>query len=164
MRDTALASFSPRLRPRARLLDGSSHRALNLFGRKTGRAFPALVTLGQRPTARKQLFETLVRGREDGLVGVGRPHPVKALHFVGVGAGLARQHAGVGTEASDLVAQPAVLELGEQRLCLGHECPRLHRRRRVDRGCQLSRPEVGVDHSLDVAAELQPQPEVALNR
>lgn len=104
-----------------------------------------------------------MRGCEDGFVGVGRPHAVAPLHLVGVRAGLARQHAGVGAHANHLVAQPAVLELVEQRLCLGDECPRIYRRLRIDGGRQLWRAVVGVDDPLDVAAELQPQPEVTLN-
>ena len=123
---------------------------------------PALVALGQRPVAGEQLLEPLVRGCEDGLVGVGRPHAVAPLHLVGVRAGLACQHAGVGAQADHLVAQPAVLELVEQRLGGGDERSRLDRRRRVDGGRQLRRPEVGVDDPFDVAAELQPEPEVAL--
>ena len=123
---------------------------------------PALVTLGQRPVAGEQLLEPLVRGGEDGFVGVGRPHAVAPLHLVGVRAGLARQHAGVGAQADHLVAQPAVLELVEQRLCLDDERSRIDRRLRVDGGRQLRRAVVGVDDPFDVAAELQPQPEVAL--
>ena len=86
-----------------------------------------------------------MRGREDGFVGVGRPHAVAALDLVGVRAGLARQHAGVGAQADHLVAQPAVLELVEQRLCVGDERPRVDRRLRVDRRRQLRRAEVRVD-------------------
>ena len=89
---------------------------------------PVLVTLGQRPLAGKQLLEPLVRGREHGFVGEGRPHAVAALHLVGVRAGLACQHAGVGAEADHLVAQPAVLELAEQRLGGGDERPRVDQR------------------------------------
>ena len=103
-----------------------------------------------------------MRGREDGFVGVGRPHAVAALDLVGVRAGLARQHAGVGAQADHLVAQPAVLELVEQSLRGGDERPRLDRRLRVDGGGQLGRAEVGVDDPFDVPAELEPQPEVAL--
>ena len=103
-----------------------------------------------------------MRGGEDGFVGVGRPYAVAAFHLVGIRAGLARQHAGVGAQADHLVAQPAVLELVEQRLCLDDECPRIDRRLRVDSGCQLWRAVVGVDHPFDVSAELQPHPEVAL--
>ena len=62
------------------------------------------VALAQRPVAREQLLELLVRGGEDGFVGVGRPDAVAALDLVGVRAGLARQHAGVGAQADDLVA------------------------------------------------------------
>jgi hypothetical protein len=104
-----------------------------------------------------------VRSGEDGFLGVGRPHAVAPLHLVGVRAGLAGQHAGIGAQADHLVAQPALLELVEQRLRLDDECPRINRRLRVDGGRQLRRAVVGVDGPLDVAAELEPQPEVALN-
>ena len=123
---------------------------------------PALVALGQRPVAGEQLLELLVRGREDGFVGVGRPHAVAPLHLVGVRAGLACEHAGVGAQAGHLVAQPAVLELVEQRLGGGDERARVDRRLRVDGGRQLRRAVVGVDDPFDVAAELQAQPDVAL--
>ena len=123
---------------------------------------PALLALGQRPVAGEQLLEPLVRGGEDGFVGVGRPHAVAPLHLVGVRAGLARQHARVGAKADHLVAQPAVLELVEQRLGAGDELRRVDRRLRVDGGRQLRRAVVGVDDPFDVAAELEPQPEVAL--
>ena len=73
-----------------------------------------------------------MRGREDGFVGEGGPHAVAPLHLVGVRAGLARQHARVGAHTDDLVAQPAVLELVEQRLCGRDERPRVDRRLRVD--------------------------------
>ena len=126
------------------------------------RVLPALVALGQRPVAGEQLLELLVRGCEDGFVGVGRPHAVAALHLVGVRAGLASQHAGAGAQPDHLVAQPAVLELVEQRLSRGDERSRLDRRLRVDGGRQLRRAVVGVDDPFDVPAKLQPQPEVAL--
>ncbi len=103
-----------------------------------------------------------MRGCEDGFVGIGRPHAVAALDLVGVRAGLARQHAGVGAQTDHLVAQPAVLELVEQRLGGGDELSRVDRRLRVDGGRQLRRAVVGVDDPFDVPAELQPQPEVAL--
>jgi len=64
---------------------------------------------------------------------------------------------------SVLVAQPAVVDLVEQRLCLGYERPRIDRRLRLDGGRQLWGAVVGVDDPVDVAAELQTQPEVALN-
>ena len=149
-------------RPRARLLDDRRDRALDLLGGHEHRVSPALVPLGQRPIAGEQLLELLVRGCEDGFVGVGRPHAVAALHLVGVRAGLACQRAGVGAQADHLVAQPAVLELVEQRFCSGDECSRFDRRLRVDGGRQLRRAVVGVDDPFDVPAELQPQPEVAL--
>jgi hypothetical protein len=66
--------------------------------------------------------------------GVDRPHAVAPVDLVGVRAGLARQHAGVGAQADDLVAEPAVLELVEQRLRGGDKRPRLGRRLRVDGG------------------------------
>ena len=64
---------------------------------------------------------------------------------------------------SVLVAQPAVVDLVEQRLCLGYERPRIDRRLRLDGGRQLWGAVVGVDDPVDVAAELQPQAEVAFN-
>ena len=104
-----------------------------------------------------------MRGREDGFVGEGRSHAVAALHLVGVRAGLARQHAGVRAQADDLVAQPAVLELVEQRLGGRHERPRVDRRLGLDGGRQLRRAVVGVDDPVDMAADLQAEPEVALD-
>jgi sirohydrochlorin ferrochelatase len=59
----------------------------------------------------------------------------------------------VDGEPDHLVAQPAVLELVEQRLRLGDERPRVDRRLLLDCGRQLGRAEVGVDDSFDVAAE-----------
>ena len=82
---------------------------------------PALVALGQRPVAGEQSLEPLVRGREHGLVGAGRPHAVASLHLVGVRTGLAREHAGVGAQADHLVAQPAVVQVVEQGLRGGDE-------------------------------------------
>ena len=124
---------------------------------------PALVTLGERPAAGEQLRQPLVRGREDRFVGVGRPHAVAPLDLVGIRAGLARQHAGVRAQADHLVAQPAVLELVEQLLCVGDERPGIDRRLRLDSRRQLRRAVVGVDDPFDVAAEPQAQPEVALH-
>jgi hypothetical protein len=49
---------------------------LDLPGGHADRVFPARFALGQRPFAREQLLEPLVRGCEDGLVGVGRPYAV----------------------------------------------------------------------------------------
>ena len=149
-------------RPRARLFDHRRHRALHLLGGHADRVLPALVPLGQRPVAREQLLEPLVRGREDGFVGVARTHAVAPLHLVGVRAGLARQHARIRVQPEHLVAQPAVLELFQQRLRGGDERPRVDRRLRVDGSRQLGRSEVRVDDPFDVPAELQPQPEVAL--
>jgi hypothetical protein len=82
-------------RPCTRLLDHRPDYALDVLGRNADRLVPALVTLRQRPVARKQLLESLVRRREDGFIGVGGPHAVAALHFVCVRAGLAGEHAGV---------------------------------------------------------------------
>jgi hypothetical protein len=121
------------------------------------------VALGQRPVAREQVLEPLVRGGEDGFVGVGRADGIAPLHLVRIRAGLARQYAGVRSQADHLVAQPAVLELVEQRLRLGHERRGIRRRLRVDGGRQPRRAEVGVDDALDVTAELQAQPEIALD-
>jgi len=149
-------------RPRARLLDGRRHRALDLLGGHEDRVLPALVPLRQRPVAGEQLLEPLVRGCEEGFLGVGRPHAVASLHLVGVRGGLARQHAGVGAQPDHLVVQPAVLELVEQGFCRGDQRSRLDGRRRLD-GCRrLRRSEVGIDDPFDVAAELQAQPEIAL--
>ena len=103
-----------------------------------------------------------MRGREDRFVGVGRPDAVAALDLVGVRRRLAGEHAGVRAQADHLVAQPAVVELVEQGLRVGDERPRLDGRRGLDRRRQLRRSEVGVDDPVDVPAELQPQPEVAL--
>jgi hypothetical protein len=108
------------------------------------------MALGQLPLTREQLLEPLVRGGEDGFVGVGRPNAVAPLDLVGVRVGLAGQNAGVGAHADHLVAQPAVVELVEQRLSLGDERPRLGRRLRVDGGRQLRRAVVGVDDPFDV--------------
>ena len=110
----------------------------------------------------EQLVEPLVRGGEDGLVGVRRPHAVAALHLVCVGDGLACEHARVGTQADHLVAQPTVFELAEQPFRVGDELLRVDRRLGVDGGLQLRRAEVRVHVPLDVAVELQPQPDVTL--
>lgn len=85
---------------------------------------------------------------------MGRPHAVAAVDLVGVRDRLARQHAGVRAQPDDLVAQPAILELVEQRLRGGDDRPQLHPRLCVDGGRQLRRPVVGVDDPVDVAAEL----------
>ena len=149
--------------PRARLPDDGRDRALDLLGRHKDRVSPALVTFGQRLVTGQQLRQSVVRGREDGFVGIGRPHAVAPLDLVGVRAGLARQHAGVGAQADHLVTQPAVLELVEQKLCGGYERPRGDRRLRVDSRRQLRRAVVRVDDPFDVPAELQAQPEIALH-
>ena len=149
-------------RLRARLLDHRRERRLDPLRRHAGRVLPARVALGLRTLAREQLLEPLVRGSEDRLVGVGRPHPVAPFDLVGVRAGLARKHAGVRAQADHLVAQPAVVELAEQGLGGGGDRARVDRRLRVDGGRELRRAEVGVDHAVDVPADLQSQPEVAL--
>ena len=158
----AVRQLDESTRPDARLVDDRRGRALDLLSWHADRLFPALVALGQRSLAGEQLLEPLVRRGEGGFVGMRRPHAVAALHLVGVRAGLPCQHAGVGSQADDLVVQPAVLDLAEQRLCVGDECPRLDRRLRVDGGGELRRPEVGVDDAVDVPADLQPESEVAL--
>jgi len=104
----------------------------------------------------------LVRRSEDGFVGVGRPDAVAALRLVGIRAWLSRQHARVRADADHLIAQPAVLELVEQRLCGGDEGSRLDRRLGLDRRHQLRRSEVCVDEPIDVTTELQPQLQVPL--
>jgi hypothetical protein len=101
-----------------------------------------------------------VRVEEDALVGESRPHPVAPLHLVRIRAGLACQHAGVGSETDHLIAQPAVLELVEQLLCGGDEHPGLDGRLGVDGGRQLRWAEIRVDDPVDVTAELQPQPQI----
>jgi hypothetical protein len=73
--------------------------------------------------------------------------------------GLARQRAGVGCAGRSVVAQPAVLELVEQRLGRRSEPTRVDRGLRVDGGRQLRRAVVCVDDSFDVPAELEPKPE-----
>ena len=146
----------------ARLLDDSRHRALDLLGGNEDRVSPTLVTLGQRPVAGEQLLDLLVRGREDGFVGVGRPHAIAPLHLVGVRARLACQHARVGAQPDHLIAQPAVLELLQESLCGRDERSRVDGRLGVDGDRQFRRAEVGVDYPFHVAAELQPELEVAL--
>src|SRR2546430_16991514 len=64
--------------------------------------------------------------------------------LVGIRPGLARQHARVGAQPDHLVAQPAVLELVEQRLCGGDDPPRVDRRLRVDGSRQLG--QIGTAH------------------
>jgi hypothetical protein len=164
LEDDALAVREPEqsARPPARLLDDPDQHGLDPLGGDTDLVLPAVVALRQRPGAGEQLVEPLVRGREHGLVGVRRPHAVAPLDLVGVRAGLARQHAGVGAKPHHLVAEPAVLELVEERLGGRDERARLDRRLGVDRGGRLGRPEVRVDDPVDVAAELEAQPDVAL--
>jgi hypothetical protein len=70
--------------PDARLLDRRCEGALDVLGRHPDRVFPALVPLGQRPVAGEQFLEPLVRGSEDGFVGIAWPHAVAALHLAGV--------------------------------------------------------------------------------
>ena len=96
------------------------------------------------------------------LVGEDRPHAVAALDLVGVRDRLAGQHAGVGAQAGDLVAQPAVLERVEERLRLGEERRGVGERLGCDRRCQLGRAEVRVDEPVHVTAESQPEPQIPL--
>jgi hypothetical protein len=121
------------------------------------------VALGQRAVAGEQLLELLMRLREDRLVGVGRPHAVAPLDLVRVRDGLAGEHAGVCAEPGDLVAQPAVLELVEQRVGVGDKRRRVDRRLGAGGGGKLGRPVVGVDDPVDMPADPQPQAEVALD-
>jgi hypothetical protein len=150
-------------RPCGRLLDDGRDRALDLLGRHADRVSPALVTLGERLLAGQQLRQSLVRSREHRFIGMGRPHAVAPLDLVRVRARLARQHAGVGAQADHLVAQPAVLELVEEQLCVGDERPRVDQRLRLDSRRQLRWTVIGVDDPFDVSAEPQAQPEVALH-
>jgi hypothetical protein len=127
--------------PRPCLLDHSRNRALDGAGGHTARLLPALVPLGERPVAWDQPFELLVGRREDCFVRVCRPDAVAALDRVRVRGGLARQHPRLRAQPDDLVAQPAVLELLEQRVGVADERARLRRRRRVDRRRELRSPK-----------------------
>ena len=131
-----------------------------------------LVALVERPVARKQVLELLVRLAVRRLRSQLRPDAVALLDLVGVREALAREHAGVGAEAVDLIRQPAPalgVEPGGTRH-VGRECIRLRSQLGgVDRGCgidglgQLGRPVVGVDEPVDVPPERQPQRQIALD-
>ena len=118
------------------------------------------MTLGERSLAREELREPLVRGREHGLVGEGRPDAVAALDLVLVRPLLAGDHAGVRAEADELVPQPSVLDVGEERVCVGDERGRWGQRLRLDLGRELGRPEVRVDHPVDVPVDPQAESDV----
>jgi hypothetical protein len=149
---------------RPRLGDDRGDRGPDPVGGYPDRLLPAPVPRRQRPGAGQQRVEPLVRGGEDGLVGAGRADAVAALDLVGVRAVLAGQHAGEGTQAGDLVTQPAVGQLAEQRFGVGDEYRRVHRRRRLDRSGQRQRADVRVDDAVHVPADLEAQPEVPFRR
>ena len=102
----------------------------------------------------------------DGLVGLGADAPradaVAALDLVRVGELFAGEHAGVGAQTLGLVAQPAVLEPGEQRVAVRDELCRVGRLRCVDLLLQLRRAVVRVDEPVDVPPEPQAEEDVVL--
>ena len=103
-----------------------------------------------------------MRGGEDRLVGAVGPHAVAPLHLVGVRADSpASTPAYVRRPRTWSRSQPSSSS-SSSALCVGDERSRLDGRLAVDLGGQLRRPEVRVDDPVDVAAELEPEPDVAL--
>ena len=64
--------------------------------------------------------------------------------------------------AEHLVGEPAVVEVGEQRIAVGGEHARVGLLLRVDALLQPGRAVIRVDEAVDVLAEAQPELEVAL--
>src|SRR5581483_4035336 len=91
-----------------------------------------------------------------------RPDAVAPLDLVHVGDRLAREHARVRGERLDLVGQPAVLQVGEERVGVVGEPGRLDRLLGADALGEGGRAVVGVDEAVDVPAEAQAELEVAL--
>ena len=77
-----------------------------------------------------------MRGGENRLVRVSRSNAVAPLHLVGVRAGLACQHAGVGAKSDDLVPQPAASNSSSS-ASAAETAPAVNRRLRVYGGGQL---------------------------
>ena len=131
-----------------------------------------VVALVQRPVARQQVFELLVRRAVRRLRSQLWPDAVALLDLVGVREALAREDAGVGAEAVDLIRQPATAlrvepggarHVGGERIRLRRQLGGVDGRCGVDGICQLGRTVVGVDEPVDVAPERQPQRQVALD-
>ena len=141
--------------------DDRLQQALDPLRRDAARRAPLLVALSQRAVAGQQLVERGVGRLEHGLVGVLGPVAVAPLSLVAERQPLAGQEAGVGVDAEHLVAQPAGLELVEQRLGVGDQRLRGGRRLGLDLGGQLRRADVGIDQVGVVAAELEAEPEIA---
>ena len=168
----AVRQLDQRPRPSAQHRDERTERGNH--SRRLDRVLAAigLVALVERPVARKQVLELLVRLAVRRLGSQLRPDAVALLDLVGVREALAREHAGVGAETVDLIRQPASalrVELGGARH-VGRECIRLRRQLgRVDRRCgvdglgQLGRSVVGVDEPVDVSPEREPQRQIALD-
>ena len=123
---------------------------------------PRLPPFEQRPVAGEELVELGVRGLVDGERGSHGTHAVAGLDLVGIRQLLAGQHARVRRAPGDLVAQPAVRNLGEQRLPVGCELLGRNELLGVDLRLQLGRAVVRVDQAVDVPPEPQPEHEIAL--
>ena len=131
-----------------------------------------LVAPVERPVARQQVLELLVRRAVRRLRSQLWPDAVALLDLVGVREALARKHAGVGAEPVDLIRQPApalrvepggARHVGGERIRLRCQLGGVDRRCGDDGICQLGRAVVGVDEPVDVPPERQSQRQVALD-
>ena len=159
------------MRALAEQREDRGHRLDDPLGRNGVRCTPGLVTLVERRPRGQQLVEPAVRLGERGLRHALGPDAVARLDLVEVGDLLAGEDARVGAEPTELVAEPARARLVESRVRqLGQQLVRIggKRGRRawlfgLDRSRELGRPVVGVDESVDVAAEPKPERQIPLD-
>ncbi len=123
---------------------------------------PRLTALVQRAVAREKLVELGVRRFVDARRRQLGPNAVAALDLVDIGDLGAREHVRVGRAPLHLVAQPAVFELGHQRVAVGGELRGVDGLLGVDLLLELGRAVVRVDQTVDMLAEPQSELEVAL--
>src|SRR5205823_4652123 len=109
----------------AQLGDEVAQRRHEALPRHALREAEGLAPLRERALAGKQLVEALVRRGVGVRLRRRRPDAVAALDLVGVRELLACEHAGVRAQPVHLIAQPAVVELAQERVALGDERVRL---------------------------------------
>ena len=91
-----------------------------------------------------------------------RAHAVAALDLVDVRDVVAGEHVRVRRAALHLVVEPAVRQLGEQRIAVGGELGRVDLALGFCLLLQLGRAVVRVDEAVDMPAEAQCEQEIAL--
>ena len=139
-----------------------------LLGRHGLALDPCLIALRERAVTRQRAIDALVRRREV-LLGNGiRPNAVAALDLLGPGDRLAGETTRTRLAAEELRAQPggaplvAEVEPFCQRRGLDGQLLRRNERLGLDARGELGRAVVGVDETVDVPPEPQPEQQVPL--